>query len=82
MHLKFIKMCVDEVDQSLSTQKWYKKAAEQLQKLSNHCSLTARLDCNFILAGGAYYVMLGCSSDIKIELAMVLECKLPHWTLL
>ena len=46
-------VCVDEVDQTSSTRKWSKKAAEQLEKLNNDCNMTAGLEANLVLAIGA-----------------------------
>ena len=45
--------CTDEVDQTVTTRKWTKKAAEQLEKLNNDCNMTAKL----ILAVGARVIL-------------------------
>ena len=46
-------MCTDEVDQTVTTRKWTKKAAEQLEKLNSDCNMTAGLEAKLILAVGA-----------------------------
>ena len=60
-------VCVDEVDQTSSTRKWSKKAAEQLEKLNNDCNMTAGLEANLVLAIGAR-VMLRRNIDTTIGL--------------
>ena len=60
-------VCVDEVDQTSSTRKWSKKAAEQLEKLNNDCNMTAGLEANLVLAIGAR-VMLRRNTDTTIGL--------------
>ena len=40
--------CTDEVDQTVTTRKWTKKAAEQLEKLNNDCNMTAGLEAKLI----------------------------------
>ena len=60
-------MCVDEVDQTSSTRKWLKKAAEQLEKLNNDCNMTAGLEAKLVFAIGAC-VMLHRNIDTSIGL--------------
>ena len=56
--------CIDEVDETKSTTKWHKKAAEQLDKLNKDCNNTAGLEVNLKLAVGAR-VMLRRNIDTK-----------------
>ena len=60
-------VCVDEVDQTSSTRKWSKKAAEQLEKLNNDCNMTAGLQAKLVFAIGAR-VMLRRNIDTSIGL--------------
>ena len=57
-------MCTDEIDQTSSTQKWTKKATEQLEKLNSDCNMTAGLEAKLTLAVGAR-VMLRRNMDTK-----------------
>ena len=59
--------CTDEVDETCSTRKWSKKAAEQLEKLNNDCNLTAGLEAKLTLAVGAR-VMLRRNIDTNAGL--------------
>ena len=59
--------CTDEVDETCSTRKWSKKAAEQLEKLNNDCNLTAGLEAKLTLAVGAR-VMLHRNIDTNAGL--------------
>ena len=45
--------CKDEVDETNSTRKWNKKAAEQLEKLNKDSNLTAGLEAVLRIAVGA-----------------------------
>ena len=58
--------CTD-VDETASTCKWNKKAAEQLDKLNKGCNMTAGLEAKLSLAVGAR-VMLHRNIDTKIGL--------------
>ena len=60
-------VCVDEVDQTSSTRKWSKKAAEQLEKFNNDCNMTTGLEAKLVLAIGAH-VMLRRNIDTTIGL--------------
>ena len=60
-------VCVDEVDQTSSTRKWSKKAAEQLNKLNNACNMTAGLEAKLVFDIGAL-VMLRRNIDTSIGL--------------
>ena len=60
-------MCTDEVDETASTHKWNKKAAESLHKLNKDCNMTAGLEAKLSLAVGAQ-VMLRCNIDTKAGL--------------
>ena len=60
-------VCVDEVDQTSSSRKWSKKAAEQLDKLNNDCNMTAGLQAKLVFAIGAR-VMLCRNIDTSIGL--------------
>ena len=60
-------VCVDEVDQTSSTRKWSKKAAEQLVKLNNDCNMTAGLEAKLVFAISAR-VMLRRNIDTSIGL--------------
>ena len=60
-------VCVDEVDQTSSTRKWSKKAAEQLVKPNNDCNMTAGLEAKLVFAIGAR-VMLRRNIDTNIGL--------------
>ena len=60
-------MCTDEVDESASTHKWNKKAAESLEKLNKDCNMTAGLEAKLSLAVGAR-VMLRHNIDTKAGL--------------
>ena len=42
--LKYNLMCTDEIDESASTHKWSKKAAESLEKLNKDCNMAAGLE--------------------------------------
>ena len=57
-------MCTDEIDQTSSTQKWTKKATEQLEELNSDCKMTAGLEAKLTLAVGAR-VMLRRNMDTK-----------------
>ena len=57
-------VCTDEVDQTVSTHKWNKKAAEHLEKLNSDCKMTAGLEAKLSLAVGAR-VMLRRTIDTK-----------------
>ena len=59
--------CTDEVDETKSTNKWHKKAAEQLDKLNKDCSNTAGLEALLKIAVGAR-VMLRRNNDVKAGL--------------
>ena len=77
-------MCTDEGDQTVTTRKWTKKAAEQLEKLNNDCNMTAGLEAKLIVAVGAR-VMLYCNIDTKAglvngALGTVLSITLEHVT--
>ena len=43
-------LCTDEVDETYSTRKWSKKAAEQLDKLNKDSNLKAGLEAQLLLA--------------------------------
>ena len=45
--------CTDEVNETVGTFKWTKKAAEELQKLNSDCNLTAGLEAVLRVAVGA-----------------------------
>ena len=60
-------VCADEVDETASTRKWSKKAADQLEKLNEDCNRTAGLEAKLELAVGAR-VMLRRNIDIKAGL--------------
>ena len=60
-------LCTDEVDQTLTSHKWTKKAAEQLEKLNSDCNMTAGLEAKLTLAVGAR-VMLRRNIDTKAGL--------------
>ena len=64
-------VCADEVDETASTRKWSKKAADQLEKLNNDCNRTAGLETKLELAVGAR-VMLRQNIDIKAGLVNVI----------
>lgn len=57
--------CKDEVDETNSTRKWNKKAAEQLEKLNKDSNLTAGLEAVLHIAVGAR-VMLCRNLDTEI----------------
>ena len=46
-------MCADEVDETASTRKWIKKAADQPEKLNDDCNRTAGLETKLELTVGA-----------------------------
>ena len=56
--------CSDEVDETKSSNKWHKKAAEQLEKLNKDCNNTAGLQAVVKVAVGAR-VMLRRNIDTK-----------------
>ena len=56
--------CSDEVDETKSSNKWHKKAAEQLDKLNKDCNITAGLQAVVKVAVGAR-VMLRRNIDTK-----------------
>ena len=58
-------VCTDEVDETASTCKWNKKAAEQLSKLNKDCNMIAGLEAKLSLAVRAR-VMLRRNVDAKI----------------
>ena len=60
-------VCADEVDETASTGKCSKKAADQLEKLNDDCNRTAGLEAKLELAVGAR-VMLRRNIDIKAGL--------------
>ena len=60
-------LCTDEVDQTVTSRKWTKKAAEQLEKLNNDCNMTAGLEAKLSLSVGAR-VMLRRNIDTKAGL--------------
>ena len=60
-------VCTDEVDETASTRKWSKNAADQLEKLNNGCNRTAGLEAKLELAVGAR-VMLRRNIDTKAGL--------------
>ena len=60
-------VCTDEVDETGSTCKWNKKAAEHLQKLNKDCNMTAGLEAKLSLAVGAR-VMLRRNVNTKTGL--------------
>ncbi len=60
-------LCVDEVDETKSTCKWHRKAADHLQKLNADCNNTAGLEAKLLLAVGAR-VMLRRNIDTKTGL--------------
>ena len=60
-------VCTDEVDETGSTCRWNKKAAEHLQKLNKDCNMTAGLEAKLSLAVGAR-VMLRCNVNTKTGL--------------
>ena len=45
--------CIDEIDETMGTQRWNKRSAEQLQKLNKECNLTAGLEAELVIAVGA-----------------------------
>ena len=50
-------LCTDEVDETRSTRKWNKKAAELLEKLNKDCNMTVGLEAKLMLAVGARVVL-------------------------
>ena len=77
-------LCTDEVDQTVTSRKWTKKAAEQLEKLNSDCNMTAGLEAKLILAVGAR-VMLHRNIDTKAglvngALGIVLSITFEHVT--
>ena len=60
-------LCTDEVDETCSTRKWNKKAAELLEKLNKDCNMTAGLEAKLMLAVGAR-VMLRRNVDTNAGL--------------
>ena len=60
-------VCTDEVDETGSTRKWNKRAAEHLQKLNKDCNMTAGLKAKLSLAVGAR-VMLRRNVNTKTGL--------------
>ena len=56
--------CVSEIDETSSTHKWNKKAANALSKANKDCSLTAGLEAKLMLAVGPR-VMLRRNIDTK-----------------
>ena len=62
-------VAVDEVDETCSTQKWSKKAAEKLNRLNNDCNMTAGLEAVLKVAVGAR-VMLRRNIDTAVNGAL------------
>ena len=60
-------VCIDEIDETLSSHKWTKKAQKQLVKLNNDSNCTAGLEAELMLAVGAR-VMLRRNIDTKLGL--------------
>ena len=60
-------VCTDEVDETGSTRKWNKKAAEHLQKPNKDCNMIAGLEVKLSLAVGAR-VMLRRNVNTKARL--------------
>ena len=60
-------LCIDEVDQTVTSRKWTKGAAEQVEKLNSDCNITAGLEVKLTLAVGAR-VMLRPNIDTKAGL--------------
>ena len=56
--------CVDDIDETSSTRKWSKKAANALKKANSDCSLTAGLEAKLTIAVGAR-VMFRRNMDTK-----------------
>ena len=56
--------CIDEIDETSSSNKWTKKAQKQLEKLNNDSNCTAGLEAELTLAVGAR-VMLRRNIDTK-----------------
>ena len=54
--------CIDEVNETIGTFKWSKKAAEELKKLNSDCNMTAGLEAVLQIAVGAR-VMLRRNAD-------------------
>ena len=59
--------CVDEIDETSSSRKWNKKAANALSKANKDCNLTAGLEAKLTIAVGAR-VMLRRNLDKKMAL--------------
>ena len=57
-------LCTDEIDKTVTTRKWNKKAADQLERLNHDCNMTAGLQAKLRLAVGAR-VMLRRNIDTK-----------------
>ena len=57
-------VCIDEIDETSSSQKWSEKAQKELEKLNNDSNLTAGLEAELTLAVGAR-VMLRRNIDTK-----------------
>ena len=77
-------LCTDEVDQTVTSCKWTKKAAKQLEKLNSDCNMTAGREAKLILAVGAR-VMLRRNIDTKAglvngALGIVLSITFEHVT--
>ena len=60
-------LCIDEVDETLSTYKWSQKARESLDKMNCDCNLTAGLEAVLKVAVGAH-VMLRRNMDTRTGL--------------
>ena len=67
LHLKCMKQCTDEYDETVGTQKMTKKAIEHLDKMNSDCNMTAGLEAKLSIAVGAR-VMLRHNIDTKAGL--------------
>ena len=56
--------CVDEIDETSSSRKWSKKAANAFSKANKDCNLTEGLEAKLMIAVGAR-VMLRRNIDTK-----------------
>ena len=74
--------CIDEVNETIGTFKWSKKAAEELKKLNSDCNMTAGLEAVLQIAVGAR-VMLRRNVDtskglVNGALGTVISIKAHH----
>ena len=74
--------CIDEVNETIGTFKWSKKAAEELKKLNSDCNMTAGLEAVLQIAVGAR-VMLRRNVDtskglVNGALGTIISIKAHH----